>query len=282
MNDRYICPHCGSENAPDANAWIQEMESGGSVLPVCAECGKPRHGEALPISRTGETTGRFSVLKFLLIAGSLTAAVVYLNVHFGGIASEGAPGRMVYELLLILVISSSLASGRFFGKIKYLAIWGLIFMVFMVGYSFRHELGAVKAKVLVELMPSKGYEARPDAISFPAASDGHFHIQAEVNGVAVMFLADTGASSIVLAPDDARKLGVDLNRLEFDRFFETANGMVRGSSIRIAELRIGGLQLNDVGASINEAPMSESLLGMTFFKRLKSYAVKDDVLTLYY
>jgi aspartyl protease family protein len=96
-----------------------------------------------------------------------------------------------------------------------------------------------------------------------------------------MFLADKGASHIVLSPDDAGKLCIETDKLPFDRFYETANGTVRGSSIRIADLRVGEIHLKEIGASVNEAEMRNSLLGMTFFKRLKSYEVKNDVLTLY-
>ena len=60
------------------------------------------------------------------------------------------------------------------------------------------------------------------------------------------------------------------------------NGTVRGSSIRITDFRIGEIHLREIGASVNEAEMRNSLLGMTFFKRLKSYEVKNDVLTLYW
>jgi len=60
------------------------------------------------------------------------------------------------------------------------------------------------------------------------------------------------------------------------------NGTVRGSSIRIANLRTGEIHLKEIGASVNEAEIRNSLLGMTFFKRLKSYEVKNDVLTLFW
>ena len=48
---------------------------------------------------------------------------------------------------------------------------------------------------------------------------------------------------IVLSPADAAKVGIDTDELRFDRFCETANGTVRGSSIRIADFRTGGIHL---------------------------------------
>jgi aspartyl protease family protein len=95
-------------------------------------------------------------------------------------------------------------------------------------------------------------------------------------------LADTGASDIVLSPADAGRLGIETDKLPFDRFYETANGTVRGSSIRITDFVIGEIHLKEIGASVNEAQMGKSLLGMTFFRRLESYEVKNSVLTLYW
>jgi aspartyl protease family protein len=279
-NPRRICPHCGAENTPAAETRGDGRHHSGAER--CVTCGR-----SLPSMETADPPharphGRFSTLNFLLIAGVLIALMAYLNYHFGALTADGGFGRIVYEILIVLVISASLASGRIVGNLKYLAIWGLIFMVLMVGYSYRHELAAVKQKVFAELIPANGYATAPGSIGFPMSSDGHFYIRAEVDGVPITFLADTGASSIVLTPADAKRIGIAVDRLHFDRIFETANGMVRGSSIRIAEFRVGGLHLRDIGASVNEAAMSESLLGMTFFKRLKRYAVKDGVLTLYW
>jgi aspartyl protease family protein len=191
-------------------------------------------------------------------------------------------GQLVYEILLILIVSSALASGKMLQNLKYLAIWAGIFMIMMTGYSYRHELSSIKEKVLADIIPAKGFRKTPDSISFPVSSDGHFYIRAQVNGIAVIFLADTGASDIVLSPADAGKLGIETDELRFDRFYETANGTVRGSSIRIADLKVGKIHLKEIRASVNEAEMRKSLLGMTFFRHLESYEVKDSVLTLYW
>jgi aspartyl protease family protein len=45
---------------------------------------------------------------------------------------------------------------------------------------------------------------------------------------------------------------------------------------------IGNLRLEGIRASVNEAEMRESLLGMTFFYRLEKYEVRNNVLTLYW
>jgi predicted aspartyl protease len=51
--------------------------------------------------------------------------------------------------------------------------------------------------------------ARIPELWISSMGDGHFYIIAEVNGTPIMFLADTGASHIVLSPADAEKLGIE-------------------------------------------------------------------------
>ncbi|MCG8548909.1 MAG: TIGR02281 family clan AA aspartic protease, partial [Desulfobacterales bacterium] len=219
---------------------------------------------------------------FFIIAVLLSGLVIWLNRTFDVITLKEDSGRIAYEILAILIVSSGLASGKIGQNLKYLAIWAGIFLIMMTGYCYRHEMATIKDKVLAEFVPGKGFRKTPDSISFPVSSDGHFYIRAEVNGIPVTFLADTGASHIVLSPHDAEKLGIRKENLRFDRFYETANGTVRGSSIRIADFRAGTIHLKEIGASVNEAEMSNSLLGMTFFRRMKSYEVKNDVLTLFW
>jgi aspartyl protease family protein len=113
-----------------------------------------------------------------------------------------------------------------------------------------------------------------------AGLGGHFTVTATVNGRPVDFLIDTGASDIVLSPADARRIGYDPDRLSFTRQYYTANGIGRGAPVRLDSLAIGPIAYDGLTASVNEAPMSESLLGMSFLRRLDSYEVRRDVMIL--
>ena len=276
-----ICPHCGAENDCSANAWINVM--GDKTPPVCSHCNQPLDGKQTAGSPENGKSGErsFNIL-FFAIVFLLSALVIYLNHTFGVLTFRKDSGQIVYEIVLILFVSWVLASGKLRRNLKHLAIWAGIFLLLLAGYSYRHELSGIKEKVLTEVVPARGFQKNPNSVSYPLSSDGHFYIRARVNGIPVIFLADTGASHIVLSPEDARKLGIQTDKLRFDRLYETANGTVRGSSIRIADFKVGGIHLRNIGASVNEAGMRNSLLGMTFFKRLKRYEVKNDVLTLYW
>lgn len=276
-----VCPHCGAENAQVTEIWLNSVNDRDKSL--CSNCNNPLN--ANPENNNSDiqkTTKQNFPVKFLIIFAVLSGLMIFLNKTFDVINFKEDFGQIIYYVLFIVIASSTLASGKIWRNIKHLALWFAIISILLVGYSYRHELYSVKQKVMGELIPVKGFQKNPDSISFPLSSDGHFYIRAEVNGVPITFLADTGASDIVLSPHDAKRIGIEIDKLSFNKYYETANGTVRGSSIRISDLTISEINLKKIGASVNEAAMRNSLLGMTFFKRLKSYEVKNDVLTLYW
>ena len=120
--------------------------------------------------------------------------------------------------------------------------------------------------------------------SIAVASDGsgHFVVEATVNGVGVTFLVDSGASAIVLSPQDARRVGYRAPQLRFTGTASTANGDVRLAPVSLRELRLGQLSLRGLPAVVNEAPMPVSLLGMSFLNRLEAWEAKRDRLVLYW
>ena len=191
--------------------------------------------------------------------------------------------RLVYLVALLVLVSSSILAGRRLrlrGVAKAAALWALIVAVVALGITYRLELGAVGQRVLGELLPHRGTVLGADEVRFPAGADGHFRIEALVDGTRVRFLVDTGASAIVLSPADARRIGFDPDQLRFTGFAETANGTVRTAPVRLGVIEIGPIRFDDLPASVNQAAMRGSLLGMSFLQRLRSFEVRDGTLIL--
>ena len=157
--------------------------------------------------------------------------------------------------------------------------WAAIALVLLFGYSYRHAVLRLGERLIGEIMPQRGTVVG-DAVSFRAVANGHFLVEAEVNGVALRLLVDTGASDVILSPADARRLGFDVATLDYSRRYRTANGIVFGAPVRLGQVRVGPIVLDDVRASVNGAEMARSLLGMSFLGRLGGYSVSDDTLTL--
>ena len=112
------------------------------------------------------------------------------------------------------------------------------------------------------------------AAALEKRSDGYYWAEARVNNASyVDFMVDTGASICVLTTDDAQRLGLDWRSLDKDLRISTAGGTVMGASVMLDEVEIGGVLLRDVSAVILEDHLDQSLLGMSFMKRLSSWQV---------
>ena len=112
--------------------------------------------------------------------------------------------------------------------------------------------------------------------------NNHYYVIAEVEGVNVRFLVDTGATSVVLSIDDAERIGLDTGNLTYSQVFNTANGQTRAAPVVLEDITIGQLSVDNVQASVNESDMGISLLGMTFLRKLDGYQVEDGKLVLYW
>jgi aspartyl protease family protein len=106
-------------------------------------------------------------------------------------------------------------------------------------------------------------EGSGDTITLRANPDGHFLANGSVNGKPVLFLVDTGATTVALSRPDAERLGIDYKRGS-PIVSETANGLARGWRVTLASVSVGGTTIRDVQADVTDSSMSVALLGMTF------------------
>lgn len=222
-------------------------------------------------------------LVLIALAVGLAVLLVHLVLRDPVAVSEGDAGRSLvhnFALLAILIASAVLFWRLKPGYIlKILAIWLAIGAMLVLAYSFRHEAADLANRLMSEIMPSRGVAVNGE-VRFREHQRGHFVIDADVDGVTVQFLVDTGASDVTLTPRDARRLGFHLDRLTYDRTYRTANGIVKGARVRLHSLKVGHIVVSDVRASINSADMNRSLLGMSFLSRLSSFEVANGTLTL--
>ncbi len=132
-------------------------------------------------------------------------------------------------------------------------------------------------------------EAAPPAItssqirtaSLRKESDGHYWATARVNGVAVKFLVDTGASLVTLNKRDARRIGLNTDNLQRNINVSTASGRTKGYSAVIDQMTIDGVELENVTAVVIDEGLDASLLGMSFLNRLDSWAVTPNAIIIH-
>ncbi len=113
--------------------------------------------------------------------------------------------------------------------------------------------------------------ARPQSasvVSLPRVN-GQFFTQARVNSGSVRFLVDTGASSVALTLDDARRAGIDPRALQYTITVNTANGQTKAAPVTLKDVQIGGIRVRNVEGLVLADGLHISLLGMTFLGELQ-------------
>lgn len=106
---------------------------------------------------------------------------------------------------------------------------------------------------------------------------GHYVTRGSINGQAVVFLLDTGATVVSIPEKLVQRLGLERGPVSYA---QTANGTIATYSTRLNKIGIGDIHLNDIAAQINpHFEGDEILLGMSFLKRLEMLQ-RGDTLTL--
>ncbi len=114
-----------------------------------------------------------------------------------------------------------------------------------------------------------------------ADRQGHFWIEGRVNHADVRFMIDTGATGIALNRQDAASAGIHLQDRDFTLKSHTANGVARAAPVEIRTLEVGPITVRGIPAHVMDGPMTGmALLGMNFLRRLESFELRGDTLTL--
>lgn len=167
--------------------------------------------------------------------------------------------QLTYLVLLGAAVGgSAIVVGRKnMGKMaQQAAIWALIFIGVIGAYGLWEDISNnvnPRQTILSE-----------SAIAVPRSNDGHYHLTLDVNGTAVDFVIDTGASQVVLSQRDAARIGIDANSLNYSGAASTANGVVRTAPVMLDHVRLGAITDRNVPAVVNGGEMDNSLLGMTY------------------
>jgi len=232
---------------------------------------------------------------WLIGAVVIGALVAYLSVSFPEtLDDEDNRMRLVIGVLWLTLVGGAVVSrastGGFALLFRNLVIWGAIGLGLLTAYTFRDEFGFVKDRVMAELVPHRGSTssppptamraAEPHTVTFRTRQNGHYFVEAQVNGTPIRFLVDTGATDVMLTAADARRAGINPNALNYTRRVQTANGMILNAPVVLTRVSIGPIEVENVHGSVNQADSGMSLLGMSFLGRLSGYEVRDGALTL--
>lgn len=112
------------------------------------------------------------------------------------------------------------------------------------------------------------------------APDGHYWLNAEVNGVPARFLVDTGATLTAISADTARRAGLEERRDRLPVTMTTANGTVTVPSTTVDEIRFGNVAAFGLDAVIAPNIGETNVVGMNLLSRLAQWRVEQGTLVL--
>lgn len=219
------------------------------------------------------------------------AAMLLISDETGMIAGiDSTTFGYVAVLLALLVFIGGGMLGSYRGRVGSMARDAVTWLALGLGlvtiYSYKDELMPIAARVVGELLPGSAMTVEQSSgglteVKIRKRLDGHFTANTKVNGKTISMIVDTGATSIVLRPEDAKKAGIDVDKLTYRVPVLTANGRTVAARVRLDKVAIGPLDRRGVDALVApQGALSQSLLGMSFLSRLRSYEFSGDFLTL--
>ena len=193
---------------------------------------------------------------------------------------ESSIETKIMALALLAMIALMLFRQRFSNVLRSAALWALIALALVLGYTYRFELREVADRVLAELMPGRA-ATKGRAVEIARGAGGSFSVITQVNGARIVMVLDTGASAVVLTQEAARAAGLPLEVLNYSVNVETANGRARAAPVTIERISVGSIAERSVPALVAQSgQLRASLLGMSFLNRLESWQVRGDRLLL--
>ncbi len=222
-------------------------------------------------------------LLFLIFIGLITGLILLLNKTFPNVLStkEGIYSFISsLTILLILAIGILRNNTNWPFVLKNSVIWLTIAFILIAGYSYQYSIKTFFNPIIGNIAPSLAQNNENGTVTIYSGQNGHFVVNALVNGSTVQFLLDTGASDVVLTQQDAKNAGIDTSKLSYSSVVQTANGITSTASIIIDQVQVGSIILQNVEAAVGQNGLDTSLLGMSFLTRLGSYNVTAGTLTM--
>ncbi|MEO8928635.1 MAG: TIGR02281 family clan AA aspartic protease [Caldimonas sp.] len=187
------------------------------------------------------------------------------------VSMAGSLGRNA--LLVIDGKPHNVAVGATVAGVKLVSVSGNDALVEVAGKRVALQLGGAQVN-----LGGKQSEGSGKQIVLTADAAGHFFTAGTINGKAVRFVVDTGATTVSMSQEEADRIGLDYKSGPRG-MSRTANGVVPVYRTQLASLRIGDVQVYNVDASVLPGQMSQILLGNTFLTRFQMKR-ENDVMTL--
>lgn len=222
---------------------------------------------------------------FIVIA-SLAAMVFVLETNATILDTLNPAIAAVLVIVMLFAAYTLISNNRYQetggGRVKKL-LAGLLVAAALTAAKVSGVFPSIEtARSTIPVSSSKPYATNaPAAVKLRKRNDGVFLARGSVNGVPADFIVDSGAAAIMLRQSDAQKAGIDVAGLSYDTPIETAGGTTFVAPVRLRIVTVGPLALDDLEAFVaRPGSLNENLLGHNFLRRLRSYEVSGEFMTL--
>jgi aspartyl protease family protein len=188
--------------------------------------------------------------------------------------SVALQGMFGAKALLIVdgAAPKTVAPGETFMGVKVLSTAGDQAIVEIEGKRHTLRVGEAPASV----GGKGGGPAHGSRIVLTAESGGHFMSQGAINGQAVNFMVDTGATSVSMGAADADRIGLKYRSGQL-AYTSTANGTIAVWRVKLASVRVGDVEIYEVDGVVIPTSMPFVLLGNSFLARFQMKRDNDQM-----
>ena len=180
---------------------------------------------------------------------------------------------MAVMLVLGMLMTRRERAARMF---TYGLAWVGVFASGFILFAFRDNLGLVAQRLTSEALGTPVMQGQETRI--PMAIDGHFWVDARLNGHDVKFLVDSGATTTTVDRQIAKQAGIPISERR-DQYVRTGNGIIRVASGVADELTVGGITRHQVALEIADND-DLNVLGMNYLSSLRRWGVEGRWLVL--
>ncbi len=195
--------------------------------------------------------------------------------------TEDQSMQMLWAVGALVLVGSAFFAHRVpIGRAAKMALaWIAIFAIAMVIVTFRNDVKTASQRVWAELVGGGQAEIDGETLRIRKSDDGHFWVNASINGHQERFLIDSGATVIALSVGAAARSGVEPG-MGYPMMMSTANGMIAADRATVGRLDVGPIRRDEIAVVIAEEFGGMNVLGMNFLSSLRSWSVEGDWLIL--
>src|SRR5690348_7012724 len=177
--------------------------------------------------------------------------------------------------LIIMLLQRIPVVGRLVRFAISLGLLAFLIFILLQQAPYQPELSRLTSSLGLDDQTVSGGELR-----VKMAPDGHFWVNASINGVKRRMLIDSGATVTAISEDTAHAAAVKTGTNLAPVMLRTANGVAAAQTGSIGELKVGNIVARNLKVVTAPGLGNLDVLGMNFLSKLQSWRVEGGTLVL--